>query len=354
MLQTASAYSTRSYRPEDESNVLELLKLSLGESPLLQRTPEMWQWKHLNNHFGPSLVRVACNEAGLLVGMRAFMRWEFRAGGRRVRAVRAVDTATHPDYRRMGIFANLTSQVVDDAREDGVDLIFNTPNGSSLPGYLKLGWQQVAAIQPTIKVLNYPRFALGLARHKLKLPLSSAQIAPQEFFRQEPTPVATLLEDRDAVERLLAQDGKDPQQSSGIGTQRSWEYLRWRYADHPTIPYWAVTIEDGSSLLGCAIYRTNVRFGLREIVLSELLLDHTAQNAGRELLGRLRSAVKADYLIAHFPSGSAHQRLLQDSGFRVVPGQAIDFTVRPLVSDLPKDPLCFDSWALTMGDLELF
>ena len=354
MLQTASAYSTRSYRPEDESQVLELLKLSLGESPLLQRTSEMWQWKHLNNHFGPSFVRVACDEAGLLVGMRAFMQWEFQAGGRPVRAVRAVDTATHPDFRRMGIFANLTRQVVDDSREDGVDLIFNTPNGSSLPGYLKMGWQQVAAIQPTIKVLNYPRFALGLARHKLKQPPSSAQLGQQEFFRLEPTPVSTMLADQGSVERLLAQDGKDPQQSSGIGTQRSWEYLRGRYADHPTISYWAVTIEDGSGLLGCAIFRTNVRFGLREIVLSELLLDHAAQNAGPELLRHLRTAVKADYLIAHFPGGSAHQRLLKDSGFRVVPGQSIDFTVRPLVSDLPRDPLSFDSWALSMGDLELF
>ncbi len=354
MAQITADYVVRNYQPADEEQVLELLRKTLGEPAGLQRTPALWHWKHMLNPFGESYVRLACDESSKLIGMRAFMRWEFECGSRRIKAARAVDTATHPAYRRMGIFANLTSQVVDDAREDGVDLIFNTPNGSSLPGYLKMGWRQVAAIQPTIKVLNYPRFALGLARHKLKLPLSSAQIAPQEFFRQEPTPVATLLEARDAVERLLAQDGKDPQQSSGIGTQRSWEYLRWRYADHPTIPYWAVTIEDGSSLLGCAIYRTNVRFGLREIVLSELLLDHTAQNAGRELLGRLRAAVKADYLIAHFPSGSAHQLLLQDSGFRVVPGQAIDFTVRPLVGDLPQDPLCFDSWALTMGDLELF
>ena len=135
MLQTANAYSTRSYRPEDESQILELLKLSLGESPLLQRTPDMWQWKHRNNHFGPSFVRVACDEDGMLVGMRAFMRWKFQVEGRPVRAVRAVDTATHPDYRRMGIFANLTRQVVEDSTENGVDLIFNTPNGSSLPSY---------------------------------------------------------------------------------------------------------------------------------------------------------------------------------------------------------------------------
>ena len=354
MAQTALTYTTRGYQPEDEKEVLELLKLSLGESPVLQRTPDLWQWKHENNSFGPSYVRVACNEAGLLVGMRAFMQWEFRVGSRTLRAVRAVDTATHPDYRRMGIFQALTSQVVDDAKEDGVNLIFNTPNSYSLPGYLKLGWQRVTAVQPMVKVLNYPRFAFGLARHGLRLQTPTPGLGQIEFFRKEPTPVATLLERRDAIQQLLNQDETAYEQLGGIGTHRSWDYLRWRYADHPTIPYWAVAIEDGSGLLGCAIFRTNIRFGLREIVLCELLLSQTGPDVSRELLSRLRDTVKADYLIAHFPNGSAHQRLLKEWGFRVISKRGIDFAVRPLANDLPRDPLLFENWSLTMGDLELF
>ena len=352
--QTALVYTTRGYRPEDEAEVLELLKLSLGESPVLQRTPALWQWKHQNSPFGPSYVRVACNETGLLVGMRAFMRWEFQIEGLKVRAVRAVDTATHPDYRRMGIFANLTSQVVDDTREDGVDLIFNTPNSFSLPGYLKLGWQRAASVQPMVKVLNYPRFAFGLARHGLKLRSSPPSWDMMEFFREEPTPVATILERREAVEQLLNQDGAANEQSGRFGTHRSWDYLRWRYADHPTIPYWAVSIDDDSGLLGCAIYRTNVRFGLKEVVLCELLVSQAGQDVGRKLLNRLRAALKADYLIAHFPNGSAHRHILKEGGFRVISKRGIDFAVRPLAIDLPRDPLIFDNWSLTMGDLELF
>jgi GNAT superfamily N-acetyltransferase len=355
MAQTALAYTARSYRPDDESGVLDLLKLSLGESPVLQRTPDLWRWKHLNNHFGPSYVRVACNEDGLLAGMRAFMQWEFQIEGRPIRAVRAVDTATHPDYRRLGIFATLTRQVVEEAREGGIDLIFNTPNRYSLPGYLKLGWHLVASVQPMVKVLNYPRFVFGLARHGLRLPVQPTGPGQMEFFKEEPTPVATLLERQDAVQQLLIGQGDSaPGPARGIGTRRSWDYLRWRYAGHPTIPYWAVMIEDGSGLLGCAIYRTNVRFGLREVVLCELLLSPTGQGVGRELLGRLRAAVNADYLIGHFSHGSSQHRLLREGGFRVISRRGIDFAVRPLARDLPRDPLRFDNWSLTMGDLELF
>ena len=42
------------------------------------------------------------SQHGQLVALRAFMRWTWRSGGRDVTAVRAVDTATHPDWRGQG------------------------------------------------------------------------------------------------------------------------------------------------------------------------------------------------------------------------------------------------------------
>ncbi|MGH2682524.1 MAG: GNAT family N-acetyltransferase, partial [Actinomycetota bacterium] len=83
----------RPFRGDDEAGVLDLLKASLGPGPPGSRTPEFFRWKHLANPFGHSLMLVA-EAGGQIVGLRAFMRWEFEAGGRAVRAVRAVDTAT--------------------------------------------------------------------------------------------------------------------------------------------------------------------------------------------------------------------------------------------------------------------
>jgi hypothetical protein len=253
----------------------------------------------------------------------------------------------------MGIFSALTREVVADAEMDGVDLIFNTPNEYSLPGYLKLGWRHVPVVQPLVKVLNYPGFALGMACSRLSKP-SSQRHAPDQCFREEPVPVAAILEQQSALERLLRDDQQWWEKQGGIRTRRSWDYLRWRYAKHPTIPYWAVVIGDGGRLLGCAIFRTNTRYGLKEVVLCELILAKPKEELGRQLLGQLRSPLRADYLITYFPQGTVHRQALEAWGFRTVPRRGMDFVSRTLVSDLPQDPSLFSSWRLTMGDLELF
>ncbi|HEU4749505.1 MAG TPA: GNAT family N-acetyltransferase, partial [Acidimicrobiia bacterium] len=98
----------RPYHAGDLNGVLEILRAALGESPILQRTSELWAWKHQLNPFGPSLILVA-EVAGRLAGVRALMRWELSLpDGSRLRCLRAVDTATHPQFERRGIFRKLT------------------------------------------------------------------------------------------------------------------------------------------------------------------------------------------------------------------------------------------------------
>ena len=151
------AVHVRSYRDEDLPAVLDLLRASLGESPLLQRTPELFRWKHVDNPFGPSVMLVAEVDE-TVVGLRAFMRWELDYGGDTIQCGRAVDTATHPDYLRRGIFRLLTMEALDVARDVGLQLIFNTPNERSRPGYLKMGWSDVGPIRvlvrPTVSGAN--------------------------------------------------------------------------------------------------------------------------------------------------------------------------------------------------------
>ena len=60
---------------------------------------EFFRWKHLENPFGASPMWVAC-VGDRVVGFRTFLRWEFaRTDGAPVLAVRAVDTATDPDFQ---------------------------------------------------------------------------------------------------------------------------------------------------------------------------------------------------------------------------------------------------------------
>ena len=103
MSSTRSAIDIRHYRDEDEPEVLELLNVSLGGGPAGRRPPEFFEWKHLRNPFGRSYAIVAERE-GQMIGFRTFMRWRFLLDGAPVTAVRAVDTATHPDAQGQGVF----------------------------------------------------------------------------------------------------------------------------------------------------------------------------------------------------------------------------------------------------------
>jgi GNAT superfamily N-acetyltransferase len=103
----ATQLDVRPYEDADEPRVLELLSASLGAGPSGDRSAAFFRWKHLENPFGRSVLLVAEADGGI-VGLRAFLRWRLRAGHRELSAVRAVDTATHPEFQGRGIFSRLT------------------------------------------------------------------------------------------------------------------------------------------------------------------------------------------------------------------------------------------------------
>jgi ribosomal protein S18 acetylase RimI-like enzyme len=77
-----------------------------------------FRWKHLENPAGASPMWLAIDgtdpEGDVVAGFRAMLRWNFTGpDGDARRAVRAVDTATHPDHQRRGIFRSLTTAAVD-------------------------------------------------------------------------------------------------------------------------------------------------------------------------------------------------------------------------------------------------
>jgi hypothetical protein len=177
---------------EDIPEIVDLLHTSLSEI----NNKERFIWKHLKNPFGKSYGLLACNE-GKIVGVRMFMFWEFARCKEVVKAVRPVDTITHPDYRGNGIFKKLTLDGLEKCR-GRYDLIFNTPNNNSFPGYLKMGWQKFKGS------LSY-KFAVVV-------PLLSSKSFSLETVRTEELNVKALSP------------------SPKWTTNYTDEYLKWRYA----------------------------------------------------------------------------------------------------------------------------
>lgn len=340
------------YNAEAISEVLKLVKVTLGNEGAVRKTEAFWRWKHEDNHFGSSYGLYARDEAqALAVGLRVLMRWQFRTlVGEVLRAVRAVDTATHPAYQRLGIFSKLTRQAVDDLKRDGVDLIFNTPNARSLPGYLKMGWQVVAKWPLYIRVLKPARM---LTRRLKSVPASQQLIKFEAFF------VPGIMTWPAFAERYkkdipdLVQNWEQQRRQIGFRTLRDFNYIQWRYGRHPQLTYGFYPFEHSDRLAGFAILRPNWRYGWQEIVLTELFLRQPDIKLGRRFLKRLIQQLCGDYLVTHFSAPTFERALLRRAGFLQVPKQGMTFTVNPL-SPRSQSALAAAAWDLTLGDLEIF
>lgn len=332
----------RPYRQEDEPGVLELLNASLGWTPGMGRSAEFFRWKHRDNPFGPSFMLVA--EAGeRIVGLRAFMRWRFVVGSRTLEAVRAVDTATHPDFQDQGVFSRLTREALEALRGEA-DLVFNTPNNKSLPGYLKMGWRTVGKVPICVRIRHPLRFARGLR---------SLQGPAGPLFTPTLVHVETAteaLKDADQVRRLLEEMEPPPHR---LATPLNVDYLRWRYASAPHLDYRAVREYRGGLLCGLCIFAVRSRGGLRESTLAEVIVAHGDYPTARRLVRRAVKAAPVDHCTCHFPVGSEARRATRRCGFVGSPaGMAL--VVNPLRGDIHPDPADLGSWALSLGDLGLF
>jgi predicted N-acetyltransferase YhbS len=334
----------RPFRDEDEAAVLELLQASLGGGPTGTRTSAFFRWKHVENVFGRSLMLVA-ETGGEIVGLRAFMRWAFRVDGRRLSAVRAVDTATHPNHQGKGIFSRLTLEALEMLRGEGVDLVFNTPNAKSLPGYLKMGWKPVGRFPVRIRVRHPLRFGRG-ARGAL----SGSETATPLHDVAGAEPVDGLLSRRASLEDVLGDRIVPP---GRIATPVDVQYLRWRYAEAPELGYRAVVDEGTSGVRGFAVFRTRSRGTLREATVAELMTRAGDEAAIGGLLARVGRASEADHLALSPPAGCAEGRSLVRHGALTAP-RGMTLVVNPLRDGIAPPPELLASWSLGLGDVEVF
>jgi GNAT superfamily N-acetyltransferase len=318
--------STRRATHADLPAVIDVARAALGWS---DSDAAFLRWKHLGNPYGESPMWLA-EADGRIVGFRAFLRWRFRrADGTTVRAVRAVDTATVPEHQGRGIFTRLTLGALDELREDGVDLVFNTPNTNSLPGYLKMGWQEVGRL-PVVVRPNRLRFPVTV--------LTARRAAGRDAL---PSPVGEPAEvafaDRDALESLLA----TVPLRYGLATDRTPELYAWRYGN-PRLGYRVV--HTGSMADGCAVFRLRRRGRAVEAVVCDVLAPRADVLRSRELVAAVACERGADYLIRLGCDGVAA------GGFAAVPRMGPLLTCRTLDGTPP--PLESD-WRLSMGDVEL-
>lgn len=289
-----------------------------------------WRWKHINNPFGVSPVLLAF-DGQKLIGLRAFMRWQWRKNGKVLPALRAVDTATHPDYRGKKIFQQLTLQLIEELKvSEPPCFIFNTPNEQSKPGYLKMGW----------KVLGKAPVALSL----------------QPFYKKNPQHFFTKChKDLKCIDfKAVWEDGFRPIHRTGIQRNDGMRFYQWRYIDIPEIPYGCFRFDKNDQ--ACLIFfHLKFRKYFYELRVCDFLVKGNAEKSlflqtARKLAKQLGTPVIS---FADGMSLSAGLRLwyLVMRIQRIAP----EITIKEVNDSALIDSInTIQNWSFTMGDLELF
>ena len=130
-------------------------------------------------------------------------------------------------------------------------------------------------------------------------------------------------------------------------------YLRWRYGSVPLLDYRAIREEGPEGLRGLALFRVRPRGRLWECTVAELIVGDGDKAVAGRLLQRIRRSTGADHVAASFPARSDQASAARRRGFVRAPG-GMTMVVNPLRGATRPDPLTFDSWAVRLGDLEVF
>jgi hypothetical protein len=216
------------YSEDELEQIVNLLKAGLN----LDFSLEFFKWKHLENPFGKSFGLIATYE-GRIIGLRMFMFWQFiNKKQEKKTAIRPVDTVVDKKFRGRGLFKKLTLDGIEMC-QGKFDLIFNTPNQNSLPGYLKMGWNSLD---------NSPDIKMGL------LNPFSKRTDIQEFD------VNSFGLDKDYMSSSLIWQ-----------TNKTGEFLQWRYEDNK---YLVVQCADSFMIFSITKMK-----GFKTIIIFELLGD---------------------------------------------------------------------------------
>jgi GNAT superfamily N-acetyltransferase len=138
-------FRVRRFAMSDADEVIRLLKLSFG----FHLSREWWDWKYTSNpagfwgEQGDIWIAESTHE---VVGHLAVMPQRMKIGPETVTVAQAVDGATHPRYRGLGISKTLVEKVWAEAK-NRYGLIFGFPNEGMYRSFLRAEWKHSRVVE---------------------------------------------------------------------------------------------------------------------------------------------------------------------------------------------------------------
>ncbi len=237
---------------EEIEQLVDLFRISFNSN----MSPELWNWKYLQNPLAPAAAEViVALDKGKVVGARPFLLAEMWLDNKRVLTAQHCNTMVHPGYRNRGIFNRMGQLAIQYLKENNYTLSYGFPALISRPGFLRQGWRVVAPTETMFRVVHPQK----LISYKLKNKLLGKGLG---FFYDKflNTKMAESFQPSSAfqveifdqfTEELKGIDNL--RDKSAIDLVRSEANLRWRFDRHPEHSYKYILAKRDKKLWGYAV-----------------------------------------------------------------------------------------------------
>jgi len=309
----------RPWRDEDQAGILALERAVWGETEAVD--PAFFDWQYRRNPEGRAVIFCAEDQVGMIVAQYAIIPIPLRFKGRRITGSLSLNTATHPDYRRRGLFTKTAMAVYEQLQRQGIVYTLGFPNENSYPGFVsKLDFADLGRPKLLVKILDPVAFVGG--QHLAdKWPRFAALVAKvTKGLRGKPTSAAYTRELPD-FEQLWTQDLWE---TVDVVVAADEKWLTWRYIENPIADYTIIIAGDAKAPDGLMVSRSFVQTRRGRIgYIMELMLKSEADfDVVRALISRTIAHFEADGCTALCfiaSSGSRKFSLVKQCGFLEVP-----------------------------------
>lgn len=296
------------------------------------------RWAFQSSPLGAGILLVTRAEGtSLLTGARGSIPWPLcQANGNLLLVHQLHGTCVHPEFRRLGLFTQLTQAFLQQLEENSGVAVFNVSVAASRAGYEKLGWTYLPGLQRYLYIARPLAFIEAMFSNRGRLRATFETVCRPNHLL---TPWSDLKNLAEIREKALANTHH---------TLPDEEWLRWRYSREDQ-GYRFVYQAD----VGWCSYHLRRSNQITEVLLGDVWLANGTTANVRALLNAVTRAERPTLISILLSRRHPWRQAFVRSGFLPDWKGDLHFGVR-LVNDTAHDLLDASRWALMTADIDTF
>lgn len=318
-------WSLRDYREGDEEGIYKLYR---AVYPSKQRDWDewlrWWRWLYKGSPAGNGRTLLA-DANGRIAAQYAIVPVWIKVGKQMITGAQSLDTMTHPDYRRRGLFETLAKEVYSSAAGVGIHIVYGFPNSLSSPGFInKLDWFVVSTLKLRLKPLNWETVIRFVIKSKFLsgiLAVIATLVFDKILFRTRKAPARDSL----AVTQVTSFNERFDRLWDRVSDQypimvaRNKDYLNWRFSA-PGKQYLILACEKANEVGGYLVLRHEIIRNTKASIIFDMIAE------SKEVMYCLVSeAVKvcqragSNFIEYSLIADKTYHRALRSNGFICLP-----------------------------------